>query len=141
MTDALMPIYDDGFAGDHGQYIAFGTNQGTGSAPDTVIGVDVRMLGFRPLRKQLSLFCRFLCASVPLLQLPQVDGHKEKSDGCGNRKCNKGIHGIYAEAPISEVSQGKLQHNMNQCQYRKGVAERLVYDVPQMKNLLRARKK
>src|SRR5271165_1477700 len=41
----------------------------------------------------------------------------------------------------SEIPQNELQSDMNHGQHREGVAERFVYDVPHVKNLLRTREK
>src|ERR1700682_4707253 len=89
MANALVSIYDHGFAGDHRKYVALGTNRGASCTADTVVSVDMWMLGLRTFRKQLPLLGSFVRASIPLLQIPQVSENEEERDGRRDCECDQ----------------------------------------------------
>ena len=50
MSDALVGVYDHGFAAEHGQDVALGTDGGASGATDAIVGINLRMLRVRPAR-------------------------------------------------------------------------------------------
>src|SRR6476646_11060124 len=129
MPDALVPIHNDSLAADHGEHVALRTDAGAGGAANAVITVDVRVLRFGPFGEQLALLGGLAGASLTLLQAPQVDHQKEKTDNPADAVRNECIH-------TSEISQDELQRDMQQRQYGKSITERLVHNVPEMEYLL-----
>ena len=136
MADALVPVDDDGLATNHREHIALGTDAGAGPAADAVVVVDVRMLRLGPFGKQFALFDRFVSAGLPLLQALQITHKKEEANEAADPVSDEGFHGLLLEVPKK-----KLQSDVQQRQHCKGVAERLMHDVPEVENFLRAREK
>jgi len=56
VADALVSVDDDGLAAEHCEDVALRTDHGACSAANTVIGINVRMLGLRTVRTQIPLF-------------------------------------------------------------------------------------
>jgi hypothetical protein len=92
MADALMTVYDDGLAANHGEDVSFGAHAGAGRAADAVIVVDVRVLRFRPFRKELAFLDGLAGASIPLLQTPEIKEQEDEADDAANTVRQKGIH-------------------------------------------------
>jgi hypothetical protein len=87
-----VPVYDDGFAANHGEDVALGAQAGAGCAADTVVVVNMRVLRFGSFRKKLAFLSGLAGASVPFLQTPEIKEQEEEADDSANTVRQKAIH-------------------------------------------------
>src|SRR5689334_17886750 len=130
-----MSVDDGSFPSQHSKDITLWTHRRATSAADAVGNVDMRVLRARSVGIKLAFFRGGLGARFAFSKSLHVIPKKERGNQSGNEDGYEGVHGYLEE------SHRKYKSHVKQSKKREGVAEWLVHHVPEMKNLLRSRKK
>src|ERR1017187_4029058 len=105
VTDALVSVDDGGFASDHGQHIALGTDRGTSGATDAVVDVNAGMLGLGPLREEFALLRGLAELLFLFLEALEIASQKEQGQYRGKDEGYQRVHNSPRKNPSSTPRQ------------------------------------